>query len=172
MPFARLLITARSAAVNKVTLAIHLQDVSTFLVRHKNANLHCQMLIFLLLTSSTTTKRTSCGQRPMPANSMWSILTMQRYWRLSILLLLVWIHWFAAKLQTRVRCQLRMCQQQGLHERKVQRPLPWLLWPECPVQCLQPYSYVHLHSRICRRSICQLSASSTTTTRYFKHRNN
>jgi hypothetical protein len=124
-------------------------------------------LIFFFKSSSTTTKRTNCGPRPMPANSMWSILTMPRYWRLSILLLLVWIHWLAAKLQTRVRCQLRMCQQQGLHERKVQGPLPWLLWPECPVQRLQPHSYVHLHSGICRRSIRQLSASSTTTSRYF-----
>jgi len=172
MPSARLLITARSVAVSKVTLAIHLQDVSTFLVRHLYAYFHSKVLMFLLFSSSTTTKRTSCGQRPMPANALWSILTMQRHWRLSILLLLVWIHWLAAELQTRVRCQFRMCQQQGLHERKVQRPLSWLLWPECPVQRLQPHSYVHLHSGIRRRSIRQLSASSTATTRYFELKKN
>lgn len=67
--------------------------------------------------------------KPLRSFSLRSILRVPRHWRCSILFLLSQLLREPAELSTRVHRELRLPQQQGLHQAKVRGPLSWILWP-------------------------------------------
>jgi len=80
------------------------------------------------------------------------------------------VHWGTAKLQTRVRHQLRMPEQLSVHSREMSRPVPGLMRRQRSLQCLQPRPGVHMHRRLHRRSVQQLLPETASTSRAGRRR--